>query len=205
MFDIYEYYAESAASFSSHETTGIEESINYDIEELLRSRFQKLYLTDRYKHGSKSIEIAYPALDYPGKRPFFLTPDKLRFYLSSYPNKNAFHFIERIVIRPRYIELNDVELAALYLKGSRTLALYMTDPSYMQTSIDTSLTKDFISVELPALTSAGFHPVWHYISVISQNKDGSGIEKFFFKQNKPNGINRQILADMSYFYSRHGY
>ena len=204
MFDISEYYTNSRGSLSaSDDTAGIEENISADIDELLKNRFQKLYLTDRYKYAMSSIEIVYPALDYPGKRPFFLTPDKLRFYLSSYPAKEELRVLKRIVIRPRYIEINDVELAALYLRESQILVLYMTDPSYMN---NTALqTEGFVSVDLPKLSKLNLHPIWHYISVIAQQTKNTGIEKFFVRKDRTNGLTAQDLVDMSYFYSRHGY
>ncbi|MDR3238456.1 MAG: hypothetical protein LBT84_08125 [Spirochaetia bacterium] len=211
MFDIQEYYNDNNLPGIA-ETDEIEEDITHDIERLLKNRFQKLYAEDRYKYATKSVDIIYPVLAYPGGKRL-LTPDKVRFNLSVYPDKNALRHIDRVVIRPRYIEINGVELAALYLRENRSLVLYMTHPyTYQKNSVRVGQKEEFISVELPNLTGAqqknekiDVHPIWHYISVIALQRRFSGMEKFFVKRNPINDADYQTLIDMSYFYSRHGY
>jgi hypothetical protein len=130
----------------------IEDDITYDIDQLLKNRFEKLYLTDRYKTESKSIDIIHPALYYPEKRSLITTSDKIRFLMSLYPDKSSLRHIDRIVLRPRYIELNSIELTALYLKKDRILVLYLCHPHmYQMEHLRISGQSRFISVELQNL------------------------------------------------------
>jgi len=204
MFDIQEYCNDEQRSTEA-QTKSLEEDINCDIDQLLKSRFQNLYARDRYKYGTKSIDIIHPLLTYPGRRSLLMTPDKVRFNLSIHPDKNSLERIDRIIIRPRYIEINGIELAAIYLKKSQSMVLYLTHPYTINKP------EEFISVELPELTNrpkdakVTASPMNRYISVIALQIETAAIEKFFIKKTPINDADYQVLLDMSYFYSRHGY
>ena len=49
----------------------------------VKKRFDRLYLQDRYKHGSHNIDIIYPRLGYPGNRSLMMGPDKVRTWPSA--------------------------------------------------------------------------------------------------------------------------
>ena len=206
MFDIQEYCNDEQRDTET-QTKSLEEDISCDIDHLLKSRFQNLYARDRYKCGAKSIDIIHPLLVYPsGKRSLFITPDKVRFNLSIHPDKDNLGRIDRIIIRPRYIEINEIELAAIYLKKNQTMVLYLTHPHTLEQP------EEFISVELTELTlkpprdgKVSGSPMNRYISIIAQQPAPAAIEKFFVKVTPVNDADYQILLDMSYFYSRHGY
>ena len=219
MFDIQEYYNENAGndgeSFSLN-VSEIEDDIAWDIDQLLKKRFEKLYVTDRYRTESKSIDIIHPTLSYPEKRSLITTSDRVRFILSLFPDKKSLDHIDRIVLRPRYIELNSIELTALYLKKNRILVLYLCHPHmYQAEHLRNPEPARFISVELHNLTGGRFiqanrgniHPLWYYISTIAagQASMDETIEKFFVKKTPINDSEYRALIDISYFYTRHGY
>ncbi|MCL2025565.1 MAG: hypothetical protein FWG92_02025 [Leptospirales bacterium] len=211
MFDIQEYLNDERHDTEA-QTKSLEKDISYDIDRLLKGRFQNLYAHDRYKYGTKNIDIVHPLLTYPGKRSLFMTPDKVRFSLSIHPEKSDFEYIDRIIIRPRYAEVNGIELAAIYLKKSQSMVLYLTHPYTV------SQPEEFVLVELPELmrtelahnpppkdSKVNINPINRYISIIAHQPKDAAIEKFFLKVNPINDADYQVLLDMSYFYSRHGY
>ncbi len=234
MFDIKEYYSNSreaqqnVGEFSIHtDLSNIEEDISRDMDSLLAGRFGSLYLTDRYKNSGISAEILYPKLTYPGNRSLIITPDKIRFLLSFYPEKSEIKLIEKIVIRPRYIEIENVELVSLYIARNRLLVLYLTHPFFYRLD-DGAKNKKFLSADIQNFIRTKLlgnkfdakesykikaHPLWYIISTISQsagdtaNKAGenNGMEKFFVKRSAVDNITYESLNDISLFYSRHGY
>jgi len=219
MFDIREYYNCSAGSGHGIDYTipGIDDEIVSDIDTLLIDRVGSLYLCDRYKSNDSIIEIIYPAAGYPGNQSLLLTPDRLRFLLSFYPYKGDFSKINKIVIRPRYFEAGNVELAAIYLKKKKVLVLYLTHPSFAAENSDDS--EKFVSVSLENIMDTkviedsidrsgkpgGKIPyLWNILTVISTEGDGE-IERFFVKMDKIDSKTYNSLNDISHFYHRHGY
>ena len=130
MFDIREYYNCSGASRQGidSEILEIDTDLASDIDILISDKKGSLYITDRYKNRDFSIDIIYPELGYPGNQTLIMTPDRLRFLLSFYPYKGDLEKVEKIVLRPRYVEAGNIELAALYLKKKKILVLYLTHP-----------------------------------------------------------------------------
>ena len=218
MFDIREYYNCSAGSGQGidYSIPGIDDEIVSDIDTLLINRVGSLYLCDRYKNNDSIIEIIYPAAGYPGNQTLLMTPDRLRFLLSFYPYKGDFSKISKIVIRPRYFEAGNVELAAIYLKKKRVLVLYLTHPSGAAESEDS---EKFVSVSLENIMDTkviedsidrsgkpgGKVPyLWNILSVV--NPEGSGeMERFFIKMEQVDSKVYTSLNDISHFYYRHGY
>ena len=220
MFDIREYYNCSGSSRRGIESEMLEidSELVSDIDTLLSDRKSSLYLTEKYKNRGVSIDIIYPELGYPGNQTLIITPDRLRFLLSFYPYKNDLKKVEKIVIRPRYVEAGNVELAALYLKKKKILVLYLTHPSGQ--SEDKNVNDRFISVSLENLmdnkiiedsidrknsTGTGRVPLlWNILSVITPDGEIE-FDKFFIKRDRISNREYVALNDISYFYYRHGY
>lgn len=220
MFDIQEYYQGSYKpdpdlSFS---ISDIDDDISDDIDELLKDRFDKLYMQDRYKYGNHCVDIIYPRLGYPGNRSLIMGPDKVRFLLSLYPGKEDLEHISKIVIRPRYIEIGSIELTSLYLAKKKILVIYLFHPYVYPITTGNDTDSGFTSINLEQLSKQRFtrnlkqrenaaHPLWYYISVIARSRENSagGIEKFFIRKNPINDSEYRILNDISHYYNQHGY
>ena len=218
MFDIREYYNCSAGSGQGidYSIPGIDDEIVSDIDSLLIDRVGSLYLCDRYKNNDSIIEIIYPGTGYPGNQTLLMTPDRLRFLLSFYPYKGDFSKISKIVIRPRYFEAGNVELAAIYLKKKRVLVLYLTHPSSAAESEDS---EKFVSVSLENIMDTkviedsidrsgkpgGKVPyLWNILTVVNPEGEGE-MERFFVKMEQVDSKVYTSLNDISHFYYRHGY
>jgi len=219
MFDIREYYNCSVGSGQDvdYSIPGIDDEIVSDIDTLLVNRVGSLYLCDRYKNNDSIIEIIYPAAGYPGNQSLLLSADRLRFLLSFYPYKGDFTKVSKIVIRPRYFEAGNVELAAIYLKKKKVLVLYLTHPSNAAETSDGN--EKFVSVSLENIMDTkviedsidrsgkpgGKIPfLWNVLTVINPESDG-GMERFFIKMDKVDPKVYTSLNDISHFYHRHGY
>lgn len=214
MFDIKEYY-ESQGNVTDRggDIVNIDDDIAHDIGDLLSSRFENLYRRDRYKHDGTVIEILYPALQYPGPSTLLMNPDRVRHLLSFYPEKHDFRKIEKIVLRPRYVEVGSIELVSLYLRRQKILVLYLYHPHFYRmryaaaTGRDASYLRDRLigdAVKDDGDAEVHAHPLWYLITMIREGDDG-GIDKFFIKKNEMNGRIYEVLNDISFFYSRHGY
>jgi len=219
MFDIREYYDYYPAE--NNETVGdIDNEIAYDIENLLKNRFEKLYQRDRYRYNENSIDIIYPKLGYPGSPSLISGPDKIRNLLSFYPHKSDLMNVDKIVLRPRFIEIGSIELVSLYLRKKKIIVLYLYHPHYYRVdSSKFSRYREFISIDLEKImdfkqgttwsdadrgSDLHIHPLWYILSVISNGNDDI-IEKFFIKKENRNQKVYEILNDVSFYYSRHGY
>ena len=221
MFDIREYYqsGRNRPPDAVRDLIDIDQDLSCDIETLLRNRFDRLYIQDRYKYTDHSIEIIYPRIPYPGNRNIPLNPDRVRFLLSFYPEKKNLLKIDKLILRPRYIEVGQIELVALYLRARKTLVMYLCQPHHYNLRVQSSGDPGrFISMDLDKLmkqtmggpsseeSSPGMviHPLWYILSTVTQNDDTS-IDKFFFKNNNPDSAIRMVLTDISFFYSDQGY
>jgi len=223
MFDIQEYYKSGNYDLTetNYNVNEIESDISLDIDRLLKNRFDRLYLCDRYKYQSHNIDIIYPRIIFPENRSLIMTADKIRFLLSLYPGKDDLRIIERIVLRPRYIEIGSIELSSLFIQKSRILVLYLCHPHmYRLDHLDPTPEAQFVSMDLLSILDtkkrgapqqqkqkASIHPLWYYISVLSRNDTipTDTIDKFFIRKNPIHDIDYQSLIDISCFYSRHGY
>jgi len=215
MFDITEYI-EKDSIFYNNEIENLDDEIDSDISRLLIDKSENLYASDKYKYQFNSINILYPKLKYPGTQSLILNPDRIKFLLSFYPYKGHFKNLNTIILRPRYIESDDMELVSLYLKESKTIVLYLTRPHhYFMTTIEdssfisTDLDRIFKSKLLGSITneadaSIKIHPLWYVLSTVA-TKGNKSIDKFFIKNDFSNIKSREILSTISYFYSRNGY
>ncbi len=218
MFDIREYYNSAGnghgIDYSIH---GIDDEIVSDIDTLLSDRVGSLYLCDRYKNNDSIIEIIYPGTGYPGNQSLLLTPDRLRFLLSFYPYKGDFSKVSKVVIRPRYFEAGNVELAAIYLRKKRVLVLYLTHPAgaaessddngrfvsvNLENIMDTKVIED--SIDRSGKPGSKVPYLWNILTVISPEGDGE-MERFFIRMDRADSKAYTALNDISYFYQRHGY
>jgi len=219
MFDIREYYYSSTGKGQNIDYTisGIDDEIVTDIDNLLSDRLGTLYLCDRYKNNDSIIEIIYPSTGYPGTQSLLMSPDRIRFLLSFYPYKGDFPRISKIVLRPRYFEAGNIELAAIYLKKRRVLVLYLTHPYNLLDNSDG--TNRFVSVNLENIMDTKVIEdsidrsgkpgnkipyLWHILSVISPEGE-KDMEKFFIKTDGADSKIYNSLNDISHFYYRHGY
>jgi hypothetical protein len=221
MFDIKEYFDnEYMLNGLRHDIVNIDDDITYDINTLLSNRFDSLYKQDRYKHGDSVIEIVYPGLQFPGNNSLIMNPDRIRYLLSFYPNKSDFYHIDKIVIRPRFVEIGNIELVSLYLRLKKILVLYLYHPHFyrmkysgqgaedertahdMETIMNDKLTDDTVRKE--DNTDVFVHPLWYLLSIIRHGNDDK-IDKFFIKKTALNDRIYETLNDISFYYSRHGY
>jgi hypothetical protein len=221
MFDIKEYFdSDYRLREPRHDIVNIDEDLSFDINNLLSSRFDSLYKRDRYKNGDSMIEILYPGLQYPGSSALMLNPDRIRYLLSFYPGRGDFANIEKIVIRPRFIEIGSIELVALYLRRKKILVLYQFHPHFYrmhyagsvesggttENNLDTIL-KDRLTddtIRQDENTDALVHPLWYLLSIVRHENDDK-IDKFFIKKADLNDRIYEVLNDISSYYARHGY
>jgi len=225
MFDIREYYNSSNYGQQGIESDILEigHDIVSEIDDILINSSENLYLTDRYKTGEHLIDIIYPAAGYPGPQTFVPSPDRIRFFLSFYPYKEDFRKIDRIVLRPRYIEAGNIELAALYIKKQRALILYLTHPASYGISNSKDENSRFISISIENLMDnkiiedtinksnkvaekgeTRIPSIWDIISLVDPHGDGV-MDKFFIKSPEPDSKTFKALTDISYYYSSRGY
>lgn len=221
MFDIKDYLNSTDYSLEpiQYDIEDLDSELDDDIQHLLTNRFDRLYLTDRYRYGSKNISIIHPSVAYPGNQSLLLNSDKIRYLLSFYPDKSALNKINKIVLRPRFIEAGDIELVSLYLRDKGIIVMYLIHPHlYKVKSSMFSRYSDFISIDLESIASSKItgkkikkdddteifiHPLWYVLSIIPDTVD-SKIDKFFIRR-RMNKERYEALNDISYFYSRHGY
>ncbi len=222
MFDIREYYGDvyHGTGPPVEQSSGeIEEDISLDIDNLLRSRFDSLYVRDRFRHNSAAVEIIYPRRTHHGNRAILKGPDYMRYLLSLYPRKSDLENIEKIVLRPRHIEAGETELMALYLRQRAILVFYLHHPCLF--AIDNSRFSEyaeFLSFEIAESFAAGgvpaewstrdgilIPPLWYVLSIVTRSNDAR-IDKFFIRRDRSEApaISSQI-DEISFFYSRNGY
>lgn len=206
-----------------NDASGMEDDIARDIDNLFLNRFSRLYLVDRFKRSPHNIEIVYPRVPYPGRKPLIKGPDHIRFLLSLYPRVTDFENVEKIVLRPRYIEAGSIELLALYLRRRKILVLYLHHPFYY--TIDQAFQRytEFAPLDLTKLSgmknaapsafsedtagsgSIKIPPLWYILSLISHSDDAL-IDKFFLRGEQADGeSSHRYLNEISFFYSRQGY
>lgn len=217
MFDFNDYELERAGEISS--TTGaldIEEDLSAAIEDITRNRLSKLYASDIFKRAGKSIEILYPSLGCPGSRPITKGPNHVRFLLSLYPYASDLESIEKIILRPRYVELDNIEIIALFFRKKKILVQYLHHPFYYETTglrfheyseftpIDLSKVHNTnLAVKSPAAPVRKLHipPLWYVLSIIESSGEDL-IDKFFLRREGP--VDPRLI-ETSFYYSRHGY
>ncbi len=217
MFDMYEYEVERTGEISS--TTSafeIDEDLCAEIENITQNRARALYASDIFKKAGRSIEILYPSLGCPGSRSITKGPNHVRFLLSLYPYASDLECIEKIILRPRYVELDNIEIIALFFRKRKILVQYLHHPFYYETTglrfqeysefmpIDLSrVHHTSLAVKSPTTSARKLHipPLWYVLSIIESAGEDL-IDKFFLKREGP--VDPRLI-ETSFFYSRHGY
>lgn len=216
MFDFYDYESATAGEMSTENALEIDYDLSASIEEITRNRARTLYASDVFKRRGKAIEILYPSLGYPGNRALVKGPNHVRFLLSLYPYASDLESVEKIILRPRYIEMDNIEIVALYLRKKKILVQYLHHPFYYETAglrfheysefapIDLSkIHNTNLAVKSPqtALRKLRIPPLWYVLSIIESSNEDL-IDKFFLKRE---GSIDPRLIETSFYYSRHGY
>lgn len=223
MFDIAEYYNEySAINYRDSigpEIENIDDDISADIDNILNNQFHTLYSKDKFKYHGHGVDIIYPKISFPENRTLIKGPDHIRFLLSLYPQKRRLDNLDKIILRPRHIEVKKVELISLYIRRKKILVYYLHHPHFYKID-DLSIHEysEFIPFYLPQLFNrelfrdsiSSLHtnmipPLWYILSMISFSPDNK-IDKFFIINNKRDKDNISgILDKICLFYSRYGY
>ena len=221
MFDISEYYKGADNDKTKFKSIPeIENEISDNIDDLLKNRFENLYVKERYKTKSNIIEIISPKIFYGNRKSLILTPDKIKSQLSLYPEKKHLNKIKKIVFRPKNIQIGNTELSALYLRNKKILVLYLTYPhTYPSDCIGIDLEDEFIltpvetifkntlhnnSTEEKVQTTKTISPLWYFLSHVLDSKEQK-IDKFFVQKENTNNQMNRVIDDISFYYSRHGY
>ena len=219
MFDIREYYGlEHPHRNAGHEIADIDEDVSNDINRLVLDRFSSLYRRDRYKHTGGVIEIIHPAIHYPGGHSVLLGPDRIRNLLSFYPHPEDLAQVDKIVVRPRYVEIGSIELVSLYLRKKKILVLYLCHPHFyrvrfhsagedqtaqrLEVIMNDRLTNDTVRREDEGGLSV--HPLWYFLSLV-RHSESDTVDKFFIKKEIASSRIYELLHDVSHYFSRHGY
>ncbi len=218
MFDIRDYYSRygHVRDNGDNETDigDIEDDISMDIDNLLKSRFSPLYVRDKYKRGPACIDIIYPRMGYPMPRSLIKGPDHVRFLLSRYPRPGDLENFDKIVMKPRHVQMGDIELVALYIRKKRILVQYLHHP-YLYDADNSKFNQyseyipfedaGFVIREAGVQSQIKIPPLWYIISIVAYSPDNK-IDKFFYRKDI-NGPDRAgaHLDEISFYYARHGY
>jgi hypothetical protein len=219
MHDIKEYYDSGDYISGDSETLhDIETDIEKQIDSILKKDPYSLYSSELFKFENYNIEIVFPSVIYNEGKNLIPNPNKIRSLLSFYPEKKDLGKISKIVLRPKYVEINNTELASIYIRKKRILILYLTHP-YLYEINDSKFERysKFLSIDLHHLmnkklsnfdkiseTIIKIPQLWYCLTVI-ENEESDVIEKFFIKQMSTDGKTYTDLSEISYFYSMQGY
>ncbi len=202
------------------EIDDIEHDLSAEISSILKDRAGSLFLTDRFKCGRHCIDIIYPSLYYPGNRSLIEHPDRVRFLLSLYPAAGKLGNIDRIILKPRHVELSGVELMALYIRGERILVMYLHRPYLHPVAGGSIEDYSFIPFFISRYASGGglwsgcldsggcvssIPALWHILSVISFAPDGRTDKFFLACADDGSAAISESLENISSFYARRGY
>lgn len=197
----------------------IEHDIANDIDALLKERTGRYYLSDKFKCNGHSIDIIYPGLQCPCGRRLAHQPDHIRFLLSLFPEKERLLNIDKIILLPRHIEINGMELVSLYLRSEKILVMYLHSPHLYTIESSDFEEYSFIPCFFYQYVSGDgmwsrcidadkninkIPPLWYILSVISFSPDNK-VDKFFIYNKDFNGEIAEGLDTISLFYSRNGY
>ncbi len=219
MYDIKEYY-DSGDSISGDSETlhDIETDIEKQIDSILKKNPYSLYNSELFKFENFNIEIIFPSILYNEGKNLISNPNKIRSLLSFYPEKDDLSKISKIVLRPKYVEINNTELAAIYIRKKRILILYLTQPylyeinnskferysKFLSIDLHHIMNKKLSDFDRPSNLIIKIPQLWYCISTIDK-EESNIIEKFFIKQNITDGKTFTDLSEISYFYSMQGY
>lgn len=193
----------------------IEDEIYYDLKKISTGI---IYKKDCFKKNGHNIDIFSPREGIAGYKSVIIDPDTVRFMLSLYPYHNDFEKIRSILLQPRYIEINGIELVALYLAREKQLIIYLHRP-FLYNSDDSrfneyskilsyalnNLSEEELQFNNSRAGKTGIPPLWYVLSTVT-NSPKNKMEKFFVRID--NTVSNNILhklSDVSFHYSRLGY
>jgi hypothetical protein len=143
-------------------------------------------------------------------------PDHIRYLLSAYPHPGDLEGLDKVVLKPRHIDIGNIELMALYLRKTRILVMYLHHPhtyppelsSFHEYAEHPPVITDNDGgshIKTKAGTIAAIPPLWYMLSIVSGSAENV-IDKFFIRRDplETRDISRR-LDEISFFYSRHGY
>ncbi|MFH0977298.1 MAG: hypothetical protein V1874_16075 [Spirochaetota bacterium] len=195
----------------------IETDVYYDINNLLYNKTALLYKKDKSKCHGNNIDIIYPRYMYPEHKTILKGPDYIRFLLSLYPVQQDLIKVQTIILRPRYIEIDGIELVSLYIRKEKIIVLYLHQPhlyhanNFKFSGYNDLIYSGILGSEMQENCAVADNyilripPLWYILSSITHSSDDK-IEKFLIKRdvNSCHDAIRKI-SDISFLYSRLGY
>lgn len=158
----------------------IRDELDTEIKNILTTGINSLYRKDWYHHSEGRICITTPRM---GTSRHIPLSDTIRHHLSLVADKNLLHHISHIVMRPRFIQSNGIELSAIYLPSQKVLVMYLTSDHVNKSS------------DLPQLESA-----------LKRINQGFPTEPLtFFTRNRFLPQQFPYLENISFSYERMGY
>ncbi|MBN2039288.1 MAG: hypothetical protein JW864_04565 [Spirochaetes bacterium] len=193
----------------------IEDEIYYDLK---NTGNRTLFRKDYFKKNGHIIDILSPEEVIPGSRSVLNNADTVRFMLSLYPYEDDLLKIASVVLQPRHIEINGIELAGIYVANEKMLVLYMhsrilfhsddikfDNYSKILTYALSNYYNEHINIYDENAGKSGIPSLWYVLSTISFSTEDR-IEKFFIRtDNTQTGSILHKLSDISFYYSRLGY
>lgn len=219
MYDIKEYYDSGDYIHGEQESLqDIESDIENQIDSIIKRNSNSLYSSELFKFENINIDIIFPSVNYTEGKPLGSNPNKIRSLLSFYPQKEDLNKISKIVLRPKYVEINNTELSAIYIRSKKILILYLTHPylheinnskferysRFLSIDLHHIMNKKLSELDKPSNTIVKIPQLWYCISSVD-NENSNLVEKFFIKQNSVDGKTYTDLMEISYFYSMQGY
>lgn len=202
--------------YSTSDSFPVDEDFILEVDTITQFQHQKLYSRDVFKRRSKTIEIVYPTLSHMGNRLTKKGPNYVRFLLSLYPYQSDLELVDKIILCPRYVAINNIEIVAIYLRRKKIIVEYLHHPFYYEPEnskfneytefLPLDITK-IHNTSLATKSPTTLHNklripfLWYVISLIESTPNDL-IDKFFLKRNDPPD---QRIIETSFFYSRHGY
>lgn len=199
---------------SNYHIDEIEQELITKLDDIYNGIRSNLYHFDKFKTKQSDIDIITPAVTTPyTAKKLFPDSDYLKNKLSLYPDKRELQLLERILVIPKYIAQESLELVAIYSRARQTLALYPSLPHlYSIDNLNDNIQRLIIrelSTTPPKQQSVKteIDPLWYIISTVNDNlvPDSNCLDKFFVN-NTPEDKNMQaILHEMTEYYTKTGY
>jgi len=218
MFDIKEYFDNKISNRLIHFEEMDDQIIeNFNTE--IPDKNKLLYEMDKYKTEDHSITILYPTINFFPNQKLLLKPNTLKFNLSFYPQKKDLKKIDTILIKPKYIATNNIELMSIFIQENKLLVIYLFTPHLYDIPIDNSdVFSNFKLSSLEKITNKNFikkskiettgrikaHPLWYLLQTVSDGNNNK-IEKFFINNKQMDWHLQNKIEETSLFFEEHGY
>lgn len=224
MFDINEYYIEKdliteSASRLDNAVLPPGSAIEQEIETIISDTIGKKYGRLKFKRRDHTIDIFTPQRTCPFAGEFSIHADYFRFLLSVYPDCDDLKHISRIIVRPRFIESDGIQLVSLYSKRFHSLLLYFSCPHAYRFSDCSFFTHTHPEIDISSITDP------HYLGTASGNDPGmltipplfyimktisrgpvNALDTYLLKPGPSVDTGKLTLLDeISHYYNQHGY